>query len=84
MLGSMMIVPPEISVDSLPPLVMVAGVSGSQVARTAEVVREENRSGSVLVHHDLRQITQGVVRRRVRRGYRRLFGHLCQSPGVGR
>ena len=50
------------------PLIMVAGISESQVAHTTEAVRADNPRGTVVVHHDLRQIGHGVVRRRVRRG----------------
>lgn len=50
------------------PLIMVAGIRAEQVAAAAEAARREDLSGTALVHHDLREVTQGVVRRLIRHG----------------
>ncbi|GAA2783964.1 ribosome hibernation factor-recruiting GTPase MRF [Saccharopolyspora taberi] len=50
------------------PLIMVAGIREDQVGTTAEAVRAQDAAGTALVQHDLREIEQGVVRRRVRHG----------------
>ncbi|MER7013341.1 GTP-binding protein [Saccharopolyspora sp. NPDC000359] len=54
--------------SSAMPLVMVAGIRADQVASTAEAVRCSDPAGTALVHHDLREVAQGVVRRLIRRG----------------
>jgi G3E family GTPase len=47
-------------------LVLVAGLAGDAGAAVAERVWHDD-PGSVLVHHDLARIAEGIVRRRVRR-----------------
>lgn len=50
------------------PVIVVAGVHEQQVRATASEVRSLEPSSTALVHHDLRELDQGVVRRSVRRG----------------
>ncbi|GAA4851167.1 ribosome hibernation factor-recruiting GTPase MRF [Saccharopolyspora rosea] len=54
--------------DRRTPLVVVSGIHAGHVAATAEAAWREDPAGTALVHHDLREVTQGVVRRRVRHG----------------
>ncbi|KAA5836921.1 cobalamin biosynthesis protein CobW [Saccharopolyspora hirsuta] len=54
--------------SSAMPLIMVAGIRADQVASTAEAVRRSDPAGTALVHHDLREVAQGVVRRLIRHG----------------
>jgi G3E family GTPase len=54
--------------DQRVPLIMVAGVDEGHAEEIAAGVRSGDEVATVQVHHDLRQITQGVVRRRVLRG----------------
>ncbi|GAB2734332.1 GTP-binding protein [Salinifilum aidingensis] len=54
------------SEDQRTPLLVVAGMHPEQVASTAEAVRAD--TGAVLVHHDLGALSDGLVRRTVRRG----------------
>jgi G3E family GTPase len=56
----------ESSANRRIPLIMVAGIRAEQVAAAAEAARREDPAGTALVHHDLREVTQGVVRRLVR------------------
>ncbi|MGP4021218.1 ribosome hibernation factor-recruiting GTPase MRF [Saccharopolyspora sp. 5N708] len=58
----------ESSANQRIPLIMVAGIRAEQVAAAAEAARREEPAGTALVHHDLRGVTQGVVRRLVRHG----------------
>ncbi|PKW14172.1 ribosome hibernation factor-recruiting GTPase MRF [Saccharopolyspora spinosa] len=58
----------ESSANRRIPLIMVAGIRAAQVAAAAETARREAPAGTALVHHDLRQVAQGVVRRLVRHG----------------
>lgn len=58
----------ESSANRRIPLIMVAGIRAEQVAAAAETARREDPAGTALVHHDLREVTQGVVRRMVRHG----------------
>ncbi len=48
------------------PLVLVAGLEESAVATTAVALQGLDDTGTALVHHDLRDVAGGVVRRRVR------------------
>lgn len=48
------------------PVIMVTGLHDQQVRTTAAAVHAQDPAGTVLVHHDLREIAQGVVRRGVR------------------
>ncbi|GAB3283637.1 ribosome hibernation factor-recruiting GTPase MRF [Parasphingorhabdus pacifica] len=50
------------------PLIVLAGIHEDHVTATAEATRAENPAGTALVHHDLREIHQGIVRRRLRHG----------------
>ncbi|GAA3365536.1 GTP-binding protein [Saccharopolyspora gregorii] len=50
------------------PLVVVAGLDGEHVAETAGAVRATDPHGTAVVHHDLREVTSGVVRRYLRHG----------------
>lgn len=50
------------------PLTLIAGVCTTAAAELADVFRA--RPGTAVVHHDLRQITEGVVRRRLSLGTR--------------
>lgn len=54
--------------DRRVPLVMVAGLHGGQTAAIAETARAEDPAKTAVVHHDLREIEHGVLRRSVRRG----------------
>ncbi|MFD0485998.1 ribosome hibernation factor-recruiting GTPase MRF [Saccharopolyspora spinosporotrichia] len=54
--------------DRRVPLVVVSGIHEEQVARAAEAVRARDAARTVVVQHDLREISQGVVRRHVRHG----------------
>jgi G3E family GTPase len=53
----------RIAGDQRIPLIMVAGVGEDHAERAARALQT---NATVLVHHDLREITRGVVRRRVR------------------
>lgn len=48
------------------PLVLVAGLHDDQVRATAAAVHAQDPAGTALVHHDLRGINDGVVRRTIR------------------
>ncbi|MGW0892323.1 ribosome hibernation factor-recruiting GTPase MRF [Saccharopolyspora sp. NPDC002578] len=50
------------------PLIMVAGLHEEHVAATAESARATDPQGTAVVHHDLREVTGGVVRRHLRQG----------------
>ena len=50
------------------PLVLVSGLHDDQVRATAGAVHARDPAGTALVHHDLRGITDGIVRRSVRQG----------------
>ncbi|GGM82162.1 putative cobalamin synthesis protein [Longimycelium tulufanense] len=52
--------------DDRTPVVLVAGLATAAVTRVAEEFLR--RPGTAVVHHDLREITHGVVRRRMRWG----------------
>lgn len=54
--------------DQRVPLIMVAGIREEHVEATAEAARRQAPSHTALVHHDLRRIGEGVVRRTVRHG----------------
>ncbi|MER5394711.1 GTP-binding protein, partial [Saccharopolyspora sp. NPDC002686] len=58
----------ETQSDRRTPLIAVAGIRADQVASTAEAVRRDEPAGTALVHHDLREVAQGVVRRLIRHG----------------
>ncbi|MEU5849806.1 ribosome hibernation factor-recruiting GTPase MRF [Saccharopolyspora shandongensis] len=58
----------ESSANRRTPLIMVAGIRAEQVAAAAGAAWREDPAGTALVHHDLREVTQGVVRRLVRHG----------------
>ncbi|MCI2421297.1 GTP-binding protein [Saccharopolyspora sp. K220] len=58
----------ESSANQRTPLIMVAGIRAEQVAAAAEAARREDPAGTALVHHDLREVAHGVVRRLVRHG----------------
>ncbi|MER7078108.1 GTPase, G3E family [Saccharopolyspora kobensis] len=58
----------ESSANRRMPLLLVAGIRAEQVASTAEAVRRDDPAGTALVHHDLREVAQGVVRRLIRHG----------------
>ncbi len=47
------------------PLVIVAGLPGEAAAVVAESVRQQDPAKTALVHHGLRDVTQGIVRRHV-------------------
>ncbi|KDN16005.1 ribosome hibernation factor-recruiting GTPase MRF [Amycolatopsis rifamycinica] len=51
------------------PLVLVSGLAGGPNAELAELLRAAG-PGTAVVHHDLREIHSGVVRRRLRLGER--------------
>src|SRR5437016_2648810 len=58
----------ESSANRRMPLIMVAGIRAEHVAAAAETARGQAPAETALVHHDLRQVTQGVVRRTIRHG----------------
>lgn len=50
------------------PLLLVAGVHADQAARVARAARDTDPAGTAVVHHDLREVGHGVVRRHLRHG----------------
>lgn len=52
------------------PLVIVAGLPAAPVADVAESLRRQRAGTTALVHHNLREVTNGVVHRRLRHGDR--------------
>jgi G3E family GTPase len=50
------------------PLIVVSGVHEDHVDATARALLAEDPAGTVVVHHDLREVAREVVRRRVRQG----------------
>ncbi|MFR9730996.1 ribosome hibernation factor-recruiting GTPase MRF [Saccharopolyspora sp. MS10] len=50
------------------PLVVVAGLHDEHVAAVAEAAAASDPLGTAVVHHDLREVTGGVVRRHLRHG----------------
>lgn len=54
--------------DPRTPLIMVAGIDQQQVMEVSEELWRQDPQGTALVHHDLRAVAEGVVRRNTRYG----------------
>ncbi|MBK0866451.1 GTP-binding protein [Saccharopolyspora sp. HNM0986] len=50
------------------PLTVITGVHAEHLARIARAAADDDPQGTALVHHDLREIAHGVVRRHLRQG----------------
>lgn len=56
------------SADQRTPLIVVSGLQQEQVREVARTLHRQSPRNTALLHHDLRHIGEGIVRRTLRRG----------------